>query len=151
MQLYANIKAGLICSVEPITPVFQPPRALRVSMPRNYCVGCEQNFILLIIIIINITFHPYTQGGKCMVRICIESREALLVTSSTSYNGSLKLKSTESVLIVSSTRGLCIGGSAFSLFITGYSSPFNSPPPQKLPTANIYISICVVRIGSVMQ
>lgn len=86
-----------------------------------------------------------------MLQICIESQEALVVTSHTSYNGSLKLKSTQSVLIVSSTRGLCIGGSVFSLFITRYSSPFNSPPPQKLPTANIYISICMVRIGSVMQ
>ena len=93
--------------------------------------------------------HPCTQGGKYTVQICAESQEALVATSSISDNGSLKLKS--SILIVSSTRGLCIGGSVFSLCIPRYSPPSNSPPPQKLPTENICIRICAVRLGSVMQ
>lgn len=70
-----------------------------------------------------------------------------LIWRNISYNGSLKLKSRPILIMPSIKRALYWRLN----FLTSYSSPFNSSPPSVFPTANIYISICVVRIGSVMQ
>lgn len=104
----------------------------------------DKNRIFLLLLFF---FPPLYTGRNCSER----QEEALIVTGSTSYNGSLNPKSTQSILIVASTRGLCTRGSVLPLFITHYSSPPNSPPPPKLPSANIHISICVGRTRSVIQ
>lgn len=70
-----------------------------------------------------------------------------LIWKNISYNGSLKLQSKPILIMPPTKRALYWRLN----FLTSYSSPFNSSPPLVFPTANIYISICVVRIGSVMQ